>query len=180
MQNGWIPLQSVLNQGTELILDDQSIWENPIKEFGLDCKIAEPLKAILSIFQQEEGLLIRGKITGALTLPCNLCMEDAKMVIDHRFDSFEPFPAEEGEESDLEVDEYFIRHDPRGTSLEINPANLVWEEFAQALPQYPICRETCAGLCPECGQNLNIEQCGCDKEHYDPRMEKLRGLKLKK
>ncbi len=180
LQTGWIPLQSVLNQGTELMLDDQAIWQDPIKEFGINCVITSPVSARLQILPQEEGLLVRGHMTGQVTMPCTLCMESAVVDLNHSFDSFEPFLAEEGAEDDLDVDEYFMRRAPQGGGLEINPAALAWEEFAQALPQYPLCRKNCAGLCEKCGKNLNTGQCACDKEDYDPRMEKLRGLKLNK
>lgn len=182
MKNSWTPLQTVLNEGGDVTLEDQSMWQNPIDEFSMDVKIVRPLTARMQILPQEDGLLVRGGITGAVVLPCNLCTEDATVEINHRFDSFEPFPAEpaEGELPDPDVDEYFIRLAPRGAGLEINPGALAWEEFIEALPQYPLCREDCAGLCPEHGHNLNQGPCGCTHENYDPRMEKLRGLKLNK
>lgn len=182
MKDSWIPLQAVLNDGSDLRLDDQAIWQEPIDEFGMDVKIARPLSAVLQILPQEEGLLVRGRIEGAVNVPCNACTEDALIEIKHAFDSFEPFPAdpESGTEPDPDVDEYFIRIAPQGGGLEVNPAALAWEEFVEALPQYPLCREDCAGLCPDCGQNLNQGKCGCSRENYDPRLEKLRGLKLNK
>lgn len=41
------------------------------------------------------------------------------------------------------------------------------------LPAKPLCKETCAGLCPVCGKNLNISQCTCGQNRIDPRWEKL-------
>ncbi|MBP5322006.1 MAG: DUF177 domain-containing protein [Kiritimatiellae bacterium] len=34
-------------------------------------------------------------------------------------------------------------------------------------PGYPICRESCKGLCPKCGKNLNDGPCGCRAESED-------------
>lgn len=182
MKNDWTPLQTVINEGPSVSLDDQSIWQGPIDEFKMDIKIVRPVKAELQILPQEEGLLVRGHISGALVLPCNLCSEEAQVELDHKFDSFEPFPAElaEGELPDPDVDEYFIRLALQGTGMEVNLAALAWEEFVEALPNYPLCKEGCAGLCPGCGQNLNQGDCGCSKESFDPRLEKLRGLKINK
>lgn len=181
MKSTWTPLQAVLNEGPDALLDDQSIWQGPIDEFGLNVRIARPLAAKMQILPQEDGLLVRGRIRGAVILPCNLCAEDAEVELDHRFDSFEPFPVEraEGDLPDPDLDEYFIRLAPRGV-VEINLGALAWEEFMEALPQYPLCREDCAGLCPECGRNLNQGPCGCAQKKFDPRLEKLRGLKLNK
>ena len=35
-------------------------------------------------------------------------------------------------------------------------------------------------FCPKCGQDLNAGPCGCVRDEGDPRLAKLRGLKLKK
>ena len=41
-----------------------------------------------------------------------------------------------------------------------------------------LCREECAGLCPHCGVDLNVETCGCDTEVVDHRWAALDGLVL--
>jgi uncharacterized protein len=193
--------QNISAQGTELVLRDQAIWEEPIREFKLDYRISSPLEARLILLPQAEGLLIRGRITGRLILPCNLCAEDALVELDRSFDCFEPFPPEpeipggarrapalsrtgpaagansrRGPEEDPEVDEYFIRYSPQGLGLEINPGNLAWEEFVHSVPLRPLCREDCAGLCPQCGHNLNLGQCSCRRGQGDVRLEKLRAF----
>jgi uncharacterized protein len=43
------------------------------------------------------------------------------------------------------------------------------------LPLAPLCREACAGLCPECGTNLNLEKCSCTLP-VDPRWAGLAQL----
>jgi uncharacterized protein len=42
-----------------------------------------------------------------------------------------------------------------------------------ALPYSPLCRQDCAGLCPECGVNRNEETCSCNTERIDPRLADL-------
>ena len=183
MYSTWAPLQTVLNSGPHYILDDQRIWTGPIEEFAIPCGIISPIRAELDIFPQEDGLLVRGRISGRVSQPCNRCTEEAQYDIDSDFDSFEPFPVEEADskaEPDPDVDEYFLRYSPLGTGLEINLGALAWEEFAQALPFRPLCRQDCAGLCAKCGRNLNQGACQCEQESVDPRLEKLRGLKIKK
>lgn len=187
MQSSWAPLQAVLNEGSRFVLKDQQIWLGPIEEFGMECRISKPLKAELEILPQEDGLFIRGSLTGQVIMPCNLCAEDAACDLEHTFESFEPFPEDEhkrgkGDEAkivaDSDVDEYFIRQSPLGTGLEINLGALLWEEFAQAMPMHPLCSSGCAGLCSHCGHNLNQGPCGCLNDNQDPRLSKLRGLKI--
>lgn len=45
-----------------------------------------------------------------------------------------------------------------------------------ARPLQPLCREECAGLCPECGQDRNLAACGCQGEGGDPRWARLKEL----
>jgi uncharacterized protein len=51
------------------------------------------------------------------------------------------------------------------------------EQFYLVLPMKPLCRESCKGLCPHCGTNLNDGSCACKPEWVDPRLEALRALK---
>lgn len=37
----------------------------------------------------------------------------------------------------------------------------VREEVALAAPAFPLCRTDCAGLCPQCGADLNLGPCKC-------------------
>jgi uncharacterized protein len=44
------------------------------------------------------------------------------------------------------------------------------------LPFQPLCRDDCAGLCVECGANLNDDPGHRHQTAPDPRWEALRGL----
>lgn len=39
-----------------------------------------------------------------------------------------------------------------------------------------VCKKDCKGLCPNCGANLNIEECQCSHTAIDPRWDELRKL----
>ena len=185
MATNWIPLQSVPRAGSVLRLDDQTIWAGPIQEFGMVCRIVEPLHAEVSILPQEDGVLFRGKISGKVALPCDRCSEESVVAVRHSFDGFEPLPAFDAQDSDsdaesAEVDETVIRLAPHGGGVEVNPAALVWEEFSLALPVNILCRDDCKGLCPVCGNNRNNDPCACAREEGDPRLSALRGLTVSK
>ena len=51
------------------------------------------------------------------------------------------------------------------------------DALALALPAQIVCRDDCAGLCPQCGENLNENPHEHEREP-DPRWSKLRELKL--
>ena len=50
------------------------------------------------------------------------------------------------------------------------------EQFQLALPMKPLHDESCRGLCPICGANLNRTECGCTPKWEDPRLAPLKGL----
>ena len=47
------------------------------------------------------------------------------------------------------------------------------EAILLALPGYPVCSETCRGLCRACGANLNTAACSCRKKEEDGRWAAL-------
>lgn len=53
---------------------------------------------------------------------------------------------------------------------------LVLSDIQLALPMKHLCAPDCRGLCPHCGANLNLGNCGCSKNEIDPRLEILRRL----
>lgn len=53
---------------------------------------------------------------------------------------------------------------------------LVYSDIMLNLPSKILCRETCKGLCPSCGKDLNEGPCECGNEIIDARLEILRQL----
>ncbi|HEY8450146.1 MAG TPA: DUF177 domain-containing protein [Bacillota bacterium] len=47
------------------------------------------------------------------------------------------------------------------------------EQLLLELPMKTLCSEECRGLCPQCGQDLNEGDCGCERRPIDPRLVKL-------
>ena len=47
-----------------------------------------------------------------------------------------------------------------------------------AIPMKPLCREDCAGLCPNCGHNLNQGPCDCLPPEAEPHWSELSKLAL--
>ena len=96
-------------------------------------------------------MLLDGNITGCLTMDCCRCLESFNYPLNLGFNKDYPATAEE-------VD--------------------VEDEVRQALilnvPDKPLCKNECSGLCAHCGKNLNLEKCSCKTQSVDPRWEKLK------
>ena len=65
-----------------------------------------------------------------------------------------------------------------GKTIDLAPA--LREQILLAVPPSPVCDETCKGLCPTCGKDLNAGDCGCEKTTIDPRWAALKSIQLEK
>jgi len=63
----------------------------------------------------------------------------------------------------------------RGSEVQLD--HFLQEVIAAALPQKPLCREECAGLCPSCGIDRNVESCDCREEQPQSPFAALAGLR---
>lgn len=57
--------------------------------------------------------------------------------------------------------------------FEVDP--LAIEDIFLSLPTKILCSDDCAGICPQCGKNLNKGTCDCKKQ-IDPRLAVLQQL----
>ncbi len=66
--------------------------------------------------------------------------------------------------------------DDAGPEIDLGAAAV--DQVVLALPLKPLCQESCRGLCPHCGQDLNTRSCHCADDRADPRFAALKNLKL--
>jgi uncharacterized protein len=60
---------------------------------------------------------------------------------------------------------------------QLDLAGMVREHALLILPDGPLCRVDCAGLCAHCGADLNEARCDCAIEHIDDRWAALNALR---
>jgi uncharacterized protein len=60
---------------------------------------------------------------------------------------------------------------------EIDLTEVVRQNLLLAIPQHPLCRTRCLGLCPTCGKNWNEGPCHCVHDETDPRWDALKNLR---
>lgn len=63
----------------------------------------------------------------------------------------------------------------------VEPGEELRELIMAELPHFPLCREDCRGLCPQCGVNLNKEGCKCkqaDNKEFPDWKKKIKQVKL--
>jgi uncharacterized protein len=73
------------------------------------------------------------------------------------------------------------RADPEAFPIEhgqLDLAPMVREEVLLGVPDAPLCRPDCPGLCPICGEDLQTGTCQCTTEVRDERWAALDALRL--
>lgn len=139
-------------------------------------RVVAPVELTFDVHKDKEVFRLRGRMRTRIELSCSRCLEPFEMPVDSAFDlRYLPASAiaadEEGQVADEDLETSYYRDD----QIDVN--ELIREQLYLALPMKPLCAESCRGLCPRCGANLNLGPCGCAVEWTDPRLEPLRALK---
>jgi uncharacterized protein len=128
----------------------------------------------VTVMHTNRSVLVQGTMNAQGSNICSRCLETTEFSISFAIE-----------------DEYFPSIDiVSGLPLSHNPDVFMLDEshvldLTEALNQYLVmtmpmkvlCRPDCAGICPSCGQNLNIHICSCSELITDPRWSKLVSLK---
>lgn len=170
----WLNLEEIPEDGKEFFIADPTIWSEPLEEFDLPYAVHRPLQAELFVLPQDKGCFVRGRFWGAVSLPCDRCIEPYAYDLDARFEIFEELLPDSKLEQELGPT--FLRQEDGIFFLDAG--GILWEQFLLAMPVKQICSPSCSGLCPSCGQNLNKNLCSCEPPPPDPRLEIFRKLKI--
>lgn len=149
-----------------------SVFDPPDEDY----RVASPVE--LSVDVEKSGadvFRVRGRVVTKLELLCGRCLEAFELPVDAQFDlRYIPHAGgaadAEREITDDDLTTVFYRE---GT---LDLVDLLREQFLLVLPMKPLCAESCRGLCPDCGANLNATDCGCKPRWEDPRLALLKGL----
>ncbi len=152
----------------ELFFSTRVLDREPLLEIS-------PVRLEGEISRIEKGFTFDARIAYGGRLECSRCLasypfetrEDFSLILTKR-------AAAAGKEVSLEGEDFdACFYDEPVVSV----APIAEERIQMAVPMKPLCREDCRGLCPRCGEDWNVADCGCALESADPRWEVLRDLK---
>jgi uncharacterized protein len=136
----------------------QEIDEPCSKDLEIDC--VAPVKGTLKFSNTGTLLLIQGEVHTEVRLECARCLVEyttpVKVEIEEEYklekvgDAMQALPIEE------EVGTPDLIKSNVLDVTELARQNLIVE-----LPIQPLCKPECSGLCPTCGENLNMRKCSC-------------------
>ena len=120
----------------------------------------------------KSGFDFSAHLDTAVNVDCSRCLEPFTVPIARDFFLIlvaERSDAEAATEYD-EDEEASLFSCPDGRA---DLVQMVSEQIYLDLPLKPICREGCKGLCPACGANRNVADCGCPSEAVGLRLAPL-------
>ena len=166
-------------------LDFAEEFQPGVIDLGSDVRQRTPLKTAgrAEVVEEHHGkhkiikdIRLRGRLSSGLELQCARCLEPVPQEIARDFELlYRPLGADAGRDelsvTDAEAEIGYYQGE--GILLE----DVLREQVVLALPLKITCREDCRGLCPQCGKNLNVEQCSCTVPVEDPRWATLKEIR---
>jgi uncharacterized protein len=116
-------------------------------------------------------LVISGVIKSVVEAECCRCAEIVSYPIKANFcEAFSNYPEIVERKTEDEIHLF--------TGDEIDITQEVVQAILLELPMKLLCKEKCKGLCPNCGKNLNYENCNCTDDNIDPRLMVLKKFEV--
>jgi uncharacterized protein len=149
-------------------------------------KQATPLHAVGQaelVMGSDDEIQVTGHVKVQLQTECDRCLEPSDFPVDSSFELYYR-PVAEGSNNGaraVRVEEKAIDAEEaemgfyEGDGLELN--DVLREFVLLALPMQKLCSENCKGICPECGQNRNQNECSCQTTVGDNRWAALKELR---
>lgn len=130
--------------------------------------VPSEVPAVVAVQRATSGDVFRLAFSARIEGPCMRCLVPAAVhvVVDAReYEATEP-----GADEDLRS-EYVV-------DGELDVGAWARDQIALTLPEQILCRPDCAGLCPVCGKDLNVEPHDHPEAAPDPRWAALESLDL--
>jgi len=124
------------------------------------------LTGTVTIGRTPQGLVVQGKFSATTKLECVRCLKEFILPLEWEFTELYAFTQKSVSESELLV--------PEDAHLDLAP--LIREYALLEIPINPLHDPECKGLCIECGQDLNIKDCGHSQDRDDSPFADLKKL----
>lgn len=126
-----------------------------------DLTLNDKLFFYIKISRKGFKFLIEGCLDTNIILQCDRCLVDFSFPVKNDFSFLFIYDKEKLEY----IDEHLL-----------NIQDMILSEIFLNIPFKKLCSYDCKGLCPECGENLNINNCNCNINHGENPFAKLKTM----
>lgn len=133
----------------------------------------DDVRVNVTVHKTEDEAIVEGRLTARAKSTCVRCLDEFDVAIEEEFRRIGKLvPTIQASEDTGDPDYLFL---PASEPVwDLNA--VVREIILLTIPENPLCREDCQGLCPRCGQNLNQKQCGCERPRRNSQLAQLKDL----
>ena len=162
-------LEFIVGEISDSQITRHEVWVPPV-EVDLPLEEAQFVGEIhghLQLSRRVEDVYVKGSFSASVEVECRCCIEPFATSVAADIEvQFSPTDAVATPSDPWQADtgeRYYL-----GDTIDLS------EEARQSLileiPNWPLCSEECKGLCPQCGESLNVVDCGCQisEEHSSP------------
>lgn len=109
-----------------------------------------------------DGILVTGIVRAHATGECDRCLEPASFDVAGEIEEYYLFEEPDDEEA------YEDGFELVGEDRQVDLSGAINDAVVMDTPFVVLCKPDCLGICPTCGSNLNLGDCGCaDKAEQD-------------
>jgi uncharacterized protein len=162
-------MKSPVGTSLEYDIDEKNV------QLDKDLQVIDPITGHVRLRRINQGLLADGWVDLALNQECTRCLKQVELQMHVPFEErFYPtmdvitgapqLPPDDGEDA-FPIDDHH----------QVDITETVRQHVLLEIPMVTLCKEDCAGLCSQCGKDLNEGPCNCQPE-VDSRLSVLQAL----
>jgi uncharacterized protein len=137
------------------------------------------VKGRLIVVMADNLVEVEGSVNLDIVQPCSRCLKPVPGQMDVpvtlTYTKVAEHEVEQLEEKELTSEELGLIP---FVAEEIDLSTELAQEIIMSVPQRPLCRDACNGLCPVCGIDLNEKKCDCPPQVFHDGLAALKNFKV--
>jgi len=124
-----------------------------------DVNFIHPISGAVKLFRQNTQIYVTAQLKTEIEIECGKCLEEFETTLNASLEVQYRTTSDSEKAGWLDEDvgvKYY-------TGEHINIVEDIYQAMMVEMPLWPICSEDCRGLCQQCGHNLNLGDCHCQK-----------------
>ncbi len=131
-----------------------------------------PVEFDITLTNAGAGVVASGTAHAFVQTSCVRCLCDLAVEVEAEVEGFYVRPGN-ADEFPEEQEVEFIADD---STIDLEPA--ITQSIVVEMPFAPLHDPECRGICPVCGGDLNVAECGCAVDRHPSPFDSLKGLDL--
>jgi uncharacterized protein len=128
-----------------------------------------PVAFEVTLTNTSAGIVASGEVHATVSTECSRCLEVFEMPLDGEIEAFYVGAEHADEMPEEQQVEPF-----REGRVDLAPA--IMSALVLEAPFAPLHAEDCKGICPTCGADRNVEECGCGREAKSSPFDVLKDM----